>query len=202
MPVENERKYLLSLTPDHINELVHNYGGIQQRIRQAYVGEARIRGVQVRGGLCTEQYFFTWKKRRTDGSRMEIEMEISNEDFKELWEMADKVITKERIKIQGYGVSWDIDFLFSGHEFTQDRDFLTDGDDIVDSHYLTIAEVEMPEGMDEPDAIPRFIRNHMLYLVPRYKDDLWVNTKLTDPKKVKKMLKNALKEEKKDRGKT
>ena len=92
--------------------------------------------------------------------------------------MSNKLISKQRIKIKGFGVTWDVDFIFYGG-------------DIADSHYLTIAEVEMPEGVDEPSVIPNFVRDNLLYLVPRSQDHKWVNPKLTDPEKVRKMLKNA-----------
>lgn len=182
MPIENERKYILSLTPEHINGLICDYGGIHQHIRQAYVDGARIRGVEYRGGPPGEEYSFTWKKRRADGSRLEIETELSQEDFDELWQVANKVITKDRIKIKGYGVTWDIDFLFSGEY-------------IFNSHYLTIAEVEMPEGTDLPNVTPDFIKDSLLYLVPRNQDHKWVNPNLTDPEKVRRMLKNAIETE-------
>ena len=139
---------------------------------------ARVRSTRFRAGF-EEKFTFTWKKRRIDGSRLEIETNISVDDFNELWKIADRVITKERIKMSGYGVTWDIDFLYSGT-------------DINDSHYLTIAEVEMPEGMDHPCAIPNFVKNNLLYLVPRDEDKQWVNPKLTDPQVVQKMLEYVL----------
>lgn len=181
MPIENERKYILSLAPDHIDDLVNEYDGIQQDIRQAYINGARIRATATHG-VHGELYIFAWKKRRADGSRIEIETELSTNDFNELWEMSGKVITKQRIKIKGYGNTWDVDFLFSGGTYNG-------------SHYLTIAEVEMPEGVDIPSDLPNFVKDNLLYLVPRSEDHKWTNPHLTDPAEVKQLLDTALKGE-------
>ena len=188
MSIENERKYILSLTPRDITSLGDNYGGVHQYIRQAYIGDVRIRTIVDFGEQETWNYIFTWKKRRADGSRIEIETNISAKDFNELWKMADRFISKRRVKIKGYGVDWDIDFLFS--------DDYNPGSHIPSSCYLTIAEVEMPEGMDEPEIIPKFIKDSLLYLVPRDKDEIWTNQHLSNPEIVKKMLSDALTERK------
>lgn len=179
MPVENERKYLLSLTPTHIDGLVRDYDGVLRIIKQAYVGEARIRSIDSPWGGRTK-YMFTWKSRRQDGSRMEIEKVISKSDFADLWARSTNGITKQRITICRGDVFWDVDFLYK--------------DDIDEDHYLTIAESEMPEGWDTPDKLPDFVRQNLLYLVPRYKDDVWTNPHLTDPETVGKMLADALSE--------
>jgi len=180
MSVENERKYLLSLTPDYIDRLVEDYDDSKLRtINQAYVDGARIRSIDTPWGGRTE-YKFTWKSRRPDGSRIEIERVLSKKEFTDLWSRSKNMITKQRVSISIDKILWDVDFLYK--------------DDIDEDHYLTIAESEMPEGWDEPDDLPDFVRQNLLYLVPRYKDDLWTNPYLTDPAQVLKMLTAALAE--------
>lgn len=179
MPVENERKYLLSLMPDYIERLVEDYDGRLRTINQAYVDGARIRSIDCPWGGRTE-YKFTWKSRRPDGSRLEIERVLSKKDFDDLWSRSKNMITKQRVSISIENILWDVDFLYKS--------------DIKKDHYLTIAEAEMPEGWDEPNNLPNFVRQNLLYLVPRYKDDLWTNAHLTNPAQVSKMLVDALAE--------
>lgn len=179
MPVENERKYLLSLTPDHIDNLVRDRDGVLRIIKQAYVDGARIRSIDTPWGGRTK-YVFTWKSRRPDGSRLEIEKVLSKKDFVDLWSRSKNIITKHRVSIRIGDIVWDVDFLYKDY--------------IEKDHYLTIAESEMPEGCDVPNNLPDFVRQNLLYLVPRYKDDLWTNPHLTNPETVRKMLADALTE--------
>lgn len=176
MAIENERKYILSLTPDDIDMLVDDYGGKEQYIQQAYIGDARIRS-KIEGDLV--KFFFTWKKRRKDSSQIEIETEITERDFMELWDFATTFVYKVRIKVYGYGVVWDVDFLFS--------------DTGYNDHYLTVAEVEMPENMNEPKFLPDFVKNNLVYEVPRKEEAKWSNQQLADKEKVQKMVKKVSK---------
>ena len=175
MAIENERKYILSLVPDDIDRLIEDYAGKEQYISQAYIGDARIRCKSENNFI---KFYFTWKKRRKDSSRIEIETEITEHDFEELWKLATIFISKIRIKIVGYGVVWDVDFLF-----------VCDCEDSpYREHYLTIAEVEMPEKMNEPKFLPDFVKESLIYEVPRKEENRWSNQKLANIENVKKML--------------
>lgn len=187
MAIENERKYILDMSIKQIEWLCQNYGGEKQSILQAYINDGRIRKIYNQD--TKPQHIFTWKTRRPDGSMIEIETDISKQDFKELWEISTNTIIKNRIKIIDGDVTWDVDFLIKYD--------ITDEDD--GKHYLTIAEAEMPEGWDVPDVLPDFVNDNLLFLVPRDKDREWTNKNLSDSKKVKQMLKKTLKDMEKDR---
>jgi CYTH domain-containing protein len=173
--IENERKYILSLEFDDVKKLV-DYNGIGSHIVQHYIDGGRIRSIEwVHNRDYNIDYVFTWKSaRRPDGSRIEIETMISENDFKELSKTPNSTIKKTRIKINGYGVTWDVDFLYKGT--------------INKKHYLTIAEVELPDGVSEPKILPDFVKDNLIYLVPTNDENKWSNFKLSDPKIVKSML--------------
>lgn len=174
MPIENERKYIIDLDCDKIEWLCEKYNGILYNVQQAYINSGRIRLIQQHNHM--PRFMFTWKVRRPDMSMIEIETDISEVDFDELWNMAETVIIKQRVKIIDNIVTWDIDFL----------------KDIDGNHYLTIAEVEMPTGLNEPLELPKFVEDNLLYLVPRDQDNIWTNRNLSNPFGVKQMLEKAL----------
>ena len=185
MPIENERKYIIDLHRNDAETILRDYNGKWYRIEQAYINDGRIRKItqfNSETGQQETEYMFTWKKRRPDMSLIEIETSISKNDFVELWNMADIIVSKLRVKISGYGVTWDVDFL-------EKYDISTK---TFSNHYLTIAEVEMPEDWDEPNVLPSFVTDNLLWLVPRDKDTKWSNRNLSDPVKVKKMLDKVL----------
>lgn len=182
MPIENERKYIIDLDCDKIEWLCEKYNGVLYNIKQAYINGGRIRLIQQHNHM--PRFMFTWKIRRPDMSMIEIETDIPERDFDELWNMAGIVILKQRVKIFDNIVTWDIDFL---------KEYDINNED-GKNHYLTIAEVEMPEGLNEPPKIPSFVKDNLLYLVPRDKDNIWTNKNLSNPDKVKQMLADALKD--------
>lgn len=173
MPIENERKYILTLGLDDIDKLADDYYGDILYIQQAYIKDGRIRKITKHINQDVS-YIFTWKARRPDNSRVEIEKKISQDDFDDLWDLAEAFITKTRVKIKGFGMTWDVDFLVQGND-----------------HYITVAEVEMPEGLVEPKVLPPFVKDNLVYAIPLDKDRDWTNPKLTDPEKVAEMLKEA-----------
>lgn len=187
MPIENERKYIVDLVPSDIDGLVNDYAGKKQLIVQAYVDDIRARSTSM-AGRC--DYTFTWKKLIEGSERLEIETEITETDFFRIYCMSKKVIRKIRIKVQGYGLAWDIDFLMAPIDDDPSyRLFPLTLDNYY--HYLTIAEVEMPESMKKPAVLPSFVKDNFLYLVPSEQEARWTNAELSDPIKVAKMLKEV-----------
>ena len=181
--IENERKYIIDISYKDALTACNNYIGVVYDIQQAYVKDGRIRKIQkIRPDFDRPEYIFTWKVRRSDWSMIEIETPISQRDFQELWNMAKITILKRRIKIFYCGVTWDIDFL-EKYDISKETGGM---------HYLTIAEAEMPEGWDEPTELPDFVKDNLLWLVPRDKDKDWSNKNLSNPVKVKQMLANVL----------
>lgn len=140
MPFENERKYVLDIS---LSEAALG-SWERQDIRQAYLaGGARIR--QANG-----DFLFTYKRwieARKD--HLEIETDIAEEDFRTLWECAERRLTKTRYVRQETGAEWVVDF------------FKADG-----KTYFVMAEVEMPATLDNPETMPVVVRDHLTFAVP------------------------------------
>lgn len=159
MPIENERKYVLR-DPQKVLEIYPHW----LTLRQGYLrGDARVR--HVIHPRHPSQTIFTYKIMVGD-DLVEIECSISQEDFDRLWSIADRRVSKKRWSYQAGADHWDIDV------------FLDQNGD----PYLAMAECEMEAGKDAPDEIPMFIRDHIVYEVPRSRTLDFTNTRLGDPK--------------------
>jgi len=164
MAIENERKYIIDMELIDIDSITFDYDGEHYMVTQSYVDDGRIRKTENIDGSI--DYIFTWKKRKDNGSCIEIETIITIDDYIGLLAVSTNTITKYRIKMIHDGLDWDIDFLFK--------------DNGKYDHYLTIAEVEMPEDQEIPENLPYFVSRNLIYLIPRNLDDLWTNKKLSD----------------------
>jgi CYTH domain-containing protein len=160
MPTENERKYVLS-DPEAILALWPREGWSE--LRQGYLrGEARIRRA-VAGGVSTDS--FTYKIDTAD-RLVEIETALEARDFDDLWPLTGRRIHKlRRSETDARGLHWDIDLFLD-----------PDG-----GFYLAMAECEMPEGMDAPDAVLPVLADRIRYAVPRERQAEFTNTRLADP---------------------
>lgn len=168
MPGENEIKFVLFF--DLKPEMLENKHWKRVPIKQAYLPD----GPRVR--QYDEDYIFTYKRWIDAKNRdTEVETDLSEEDFYDLWDECDIALKKDRYLNPNNpkGFEWSIDFL-------QDED---NGDQV----YFILAEVEMPEGMEEPDAIPDIIKPYIAYRVPKG-DFNFSNKKLADPAHARKML--------------
>ncbi len=153
MPVENERKYVLS--PDF--DAGRLAGWERRDIRQAYLDDGpRLRQV---GGEC----LFTYKKWAPHaGELVEIETAISRDDFDLLWPLCVETIQKTRyVRVTDDG-EWVVDFL-------------RDDDGEV---YFVLAEVELPRHQARPDAVPAEIAGGILHAVA-IDDNRFTNKKLS-----------------------
>ena len=154
MPVENERKYVLSPTfgSDGLE------GWMRFDILQAYLDDGpRIRKF---GG----DYLFTYKKWAPHVKELvEIETAISREDFELLWPMRVEAVQKTRYIRETDDGEWVVDFLRDGHGEV----------------YFVLAEVELSRFQALPDEIPAEIRDHILYAVAA-EDNRFTNKKLSD----------------------
>jgi CYTH domain-containing protein len=154
MPVENERKYVLSPGFD-----AGRLKGWQEvEIRQAYLDDGpRIRQIGA-------DFIFTYKKWAPHaGELVEIETPISREDFELLWPLRVQSVQKTRhIKVVG-DEEWVVDFL---------RD---DAGDV----FFVLAEVELPRFQAEPRAVVDEIADFVLYAVAA-DDNRFTNKKLAD----------------------
>lgn len=169
--IENERKYVLQ--PDdaliYFAKISRIYNAKIKTINQGYLdveGKSRIRSID---GLIHKRYYYTFKD-MVGSELMEIEQQISEEDFNLLWGNVNRVINKKRVTIpMGHNV-WEVDFF-----------------DSPTGIYFVMAECEMDRYQVTPDVIPPFINDELLYTVER--DDLrFTNCKLSDRTYVKQVL--------------
>lgn len=179
MPIENELKYLLNSESEA--KLRQTLNGIKNKesydIWQGYLtSHARIRKIVCHQNKNT-RYVFTYKL-KVSGKTVEIETDISINDYTKLMEAVEEKISKTRISFYRNEEKWDIDFFL---------------DPKSGKCYLIMAEVEMPEWQTQPSHIPEEIQEFVFYAVP--KDNKKFNNKqLGKPAQVKKMILNLLKE--------
>ena len=168
MPTENELKFLLNL------EVEPQFEGIAKplHIWQGYPSAVRGMTVRVRrvwDGL-NNTFMFTYKN--NTGSRViEIEQEIDERDYTDLWNQSLVRFEKIRYKYAAPYKGWEVDF-FKDHG---------------DHTYFAMAECEMPEGQKEPDKIPKLVKNNLLFAVPA-SDERFSSKLLADPRYAIKLL--------------
>jgi len=154
MPVENERKYVLS--PAFDAGRLKGWQALD--IRQCYMDDGpRIRQIGA-------DFVFTYKKWAPHaGELIEIETPISREDFELLWPMRVQAVQKTRyVKVVG-DEEWVVDFLR----------------DDTGEVYFVLAEAELPRFQAEPGAVPEEIAGFLLYSVAA-DDNRFTNKKLAD----------------------
>ena len=163
MPVENERKFVLH---DPHGALERALGDVRpaiprKAIRQGYLDTVglRIRRFDQDGHVS---HIFSYK-RPVDGVMVEIEREIDTLDFERLWKLRRESLEKVRFSIPAGDCQWDIDFFKDAGRT-----------------YFALAEVEMPEGREEPPAPPAILAPHIEFLVERG-DERFSSKKLADP---------------------
>lgn len=110
-------------------------------IEQSYIGRgARIR-IQKKDNKA--KYLFTFKQ-IVESEVVEIEKKISKLDYDLLHKESTNVVYKTRYKVG----DWDVDF------------FKHEGE-----NYFVMAEIELPRGQKEPNFIPKFIEDNLIYVV-------------------------------------
>ena len=175
MPTENERKYVLdmqfaqdlkdeSLKFTERDRLLPEADPIQQAYLYGDVGlSVRIRGVYRK---CP--YFTMTVKQKIDSRTVEVEAEIPERDFNDLWEVSTEHLFKDRhiliSHMDGKEFIWEIDLFF-----TEEGEC-----------YFVQAEHEMPEGQDKEMFIPDLIQQYLLYAVPRKYTGDFSSRKLSD----------------------
>lgn len=168
MPTENERKYVLALDAEP------QFSGIARPlyIWQGYPSAMRGMTVRVRRVLEGDRntYVFTYKN--NVGKRViEIEQEIDERDYTDLWNQSLVRFEKIRYKYAAPYKGWEVDF-FKDHD---------------NKTYFAMAECEMPEYQKEPDKFPKLVKNNLLYEVA-WNDERFSSKLLADPRHAKKLL--------------
>jgi CYTH domain-containing protein len=180
LPIENERKVILQSDnpPLLLKSLKSNSKCETVDITQGYLNKnARIRHVIPHDFKKTEQHLFTYKA-KVDGSVVEIETDITKDDYDKLFSIVNPVIRKTRVKCKNNNHCWDIDFFRTA----QTGDI-----------YLVMAEVEMPEFEFEIPEPLDIIAPYVVKWIE--KDDRRFGSKnLHNATKVKELVKGFLNE--------
>lgn len=163
MPIENERKFVLH---DPHGALEQALAAARPEIRRAAIRQAYLDTVGLRIRRFdrdgTVSHIFSYK--RPVGSVMvEIEQEIDPVDFERLWTLRRETLEKVRYSIPAGDCLWDIDFFKDAGRT-----------------YFALAEVEMPEGREEPPPPPAILAPYIEFLVARG-DERFSSKKLADP---------------------
>lgn len=154
MPIENERKYVLPL--DFDPQVLGAWR--RSEIKQAYLDD----GPRLR--QTGSAYLFTYKRLiPQSGELIEIETEISAEDFSLLWSQCTIGLSKTRYEKTDASGDWVVDFLR----------------DKADRLYFVLAEVELPRGAVAPEAIPDELAPYVIHAVDAA-DMRFTNKKLAD----------------------
>lgn len=162
MPIENEYKFPLN-DPDGLLERSLGLHPDFQKvdIRQGYLRKGcRVR--EWREGP-TERFIFSYKQ-RVDDDIIEIETDISRDDFTRLWRVIEKPIEKVRFKKTDADAVWDVDFL--KHRGVT---------------YFALAEVELPADVREVPRVLDLLKGYALGRMERHCKAL-TNKRLSDPR--------------------
>lgn len=195
MPIENERKFVLKPPFDVLENKISESAEKIIVIQQGYLHiskklTVRIRSKEFKKNTSREfnyqyknMFYYMTVKRTISGKTIEIENEISYEDFHTLWYVAKNKLNKIRYMIN----DWEIDF------FKDDTLMpISNGRGIHHNQtYFAQAEIELPLNVDYPDKILDIIGNDILYGVKKG-DNRFSNTRLSDVRYSTKMLKLLL----------
>lgn len=161
MPIENERKFVLENDGKLELLLAQAPGVTRGLIVQAYLESpgVRLRVVELAG---RRHHIFGFK-RPVDGTTVEIETYINEDDFRRLWKLRKETLQKVRYSWPDGRFGWDVDFFKA-----------TDG-----STYFAMAEVEMPEIDTIPPPLPPRLAPLAIFSVP-FGDPRFTSKRLAD----------------------
>ena len=147
MPIENERKFVLSDDGGLEVELSKSPGVTRSFLQQTYLDAPglRLRSIETANGL---RHIFSFK-RTVDGQMVEIETDIEQADFDRLWKLGREKLRKVRYSWPDGRFHWDADF------------FKTAGD----RTYFALAEVEMPAEETAPPPVHARLTTHCVAAV-------------------------------------
>jgi len=111
-------------------------------------------------------------KQRVGARIIEIEKRISIEDYDEMSKVAEGCLKKVRYVLKG----WEIDFFKDSSET-----------------YFVMAEIELPDGVESPDRLPKFITQNLLFEVP-LNDCRFSSKKLSDVEYAKALLEEVVRQ--------
>ena len=172
MPTENELKIIIDINCEAaVNKLSTDQLEISQGYLIATRGiTCRVRKSVRRRGKKSE-FFFTLKV-NTAGRVIEIEKNLDERDFNDLWDIALNKLEKIRYIVKHDGIIWELDFF----------------KDYRNETYMAVAEIEMPEGQLEPNSLPDIVKNNLIFKVP-LNDSRFSNKLLASERYVVELLK-------------
>lgn len=185
MVTENERKYVLYCDRIIIDQIKSKASKIIDQ-QQAFLKEGTGWVLRVRKSntiYCVNnkipqnpKYTLTFKQ-KANGRQIEIEQELDDRDYSDLFNTRVGLVYKRRHVIVDGLYEWEIDAYMLHHE---DKD-----------PYFILAEVELDENVDSPEHVPSFITDNLLYEVS--KDDRGFSSKkLRDPSYARELYNNLL----------
>lgn len=169
MPVENERKFVLTRSKELYQKL-KSEGITPVEVFQGYLVSSHTR---VRKIIHAPNWAHVYTaKFPVEDELIEIETTITAEDYEKLWSVSFPKLRKERFNIDSGDEHWDVDFYIDGGEV-----------------YISMAECEMPVGRSEPISSIDLLQKYILYNVPKSEQEKYSAYELADPAKGKKLLK-------------
>jgi CYTH domain-containing protein len=144
MPTENELKWVLRLDCEpEVKKAANNSYWLQQ----AYLEHAHVRVRKIEYDK-KKPVFQLCYKHHTPTRLIEIETNIEERDFSNLWNAAHERLVKKRYELVVDDKVWVVDFFKSKNKT-----------------YFVQAEHEMPEMQLKPDFIPDIISKNVIYAV-------------------------------------
>ncbi len=144
MPIENEYKFCLHDPEEQLEKTLLASDHFRAGIKQGYIRKgSRIREWHDPQSDAL-RYIYTYKHRVEDDV-IEVETDISKEDFNKLWSVRERDVEKIRFKFIIDGLTWDVDFLKNQGKT-----------------YFVIAEVELPEKERNIPEPPAIIKDYVL----------------------------------------
>ena len=188
MPIERELKYVLRPTTDVAAQLLRLHrekGWKRHLIEQAYIAP----GARIRKRTCfpfgdqpgATGHTFTYKHDLPDFTVVEVESDIPEDDFDNMWSSADTRLVKVRFsKMKAEkGEQWDIDvFLLAPPETTM----------MALEPYCILAECEMIKGHVLPTKLPGVVNRNLMHYV-RPGDKAFASRQIADHEKTTRILK-------------
>lgn len=170
--IENELKYVLQKDFDQASL----QGWTRLELRVAYFANTLSGGETDKFRVRDEgdrQFLKTYKEPIGHGVVREINESITEEEFNRLY--SESAETLEKIRY--------VKKLDSNEECVVD--FFPNNNGSI---YFVMAEIEMPEGREEPQIIPEEIKDLILYAVPRDQTTNFSSRKLSNPGYAEKVL--------------
>ena len=153
MPTENERKYVLFNESNVVQEIAKKSDRILA-IEQAWLHHGKNWNYRIRkifGPHYPDPIYKSTFKQQTSNRLIEIETDIDERDYFDLLKLSDSILHKTRYVIPIGSLKWEVDLFY---------------DNKRSNLYFVMAEVELPEGIENPPYLPDFISDNLLFEVP------------------------------------